>query len=107
MTADRKIHVIANLTGAPGNPLLKRALAAYRKASRNPLSTRKPTEPSGASAAFTLADEVYVALGLPDRLWVYKLTGASSQLRPQDTWPPEIDARYRRSAAPGNGLGLE
>lgn len=94
MTAGREIHPIAIHAGTPTNKLLKRAITAYRKASKHPFATRKPTEPSGASAAFTLADEVYVALDLPDRLWVYKLTGASSQLHLQGTWPPEIDARY-------------
>jgi hypothetical protein len=94
MTAERQIHPLAILAGSPRNPLLKRALAAYRKAVSNPLATRKPIEPSGNSMAFTLSDEVYVVLDLPDRLWVYKLVGARSQLRLQERWPAEVDEHF-------------
>jgi hypothetical protein len=95
MTAKREIHAIAILAGSPGNPLLKRAIAAYRKASSNPLATRKPIEPAGDSAAVIFDDEVYVVLDLPGgRLWVYKLAGTRNQLRLQERWPAEIDEHF-------------
>jgi hypothetical protein len=49
--------------------------------------------------SFTLNDEVYVVLDrLPEKLWVYKVTGTRNQLRLQEHWPAEIDEWFAPSS---------
>jgi hypothetical protein len=95
---DDELEILYILRGSPRNPLLRRAITAYKRSwnAEHPRTFRNgpAPEPGGASASIRTPDgRIWVALDLPAGLRVYS-TSRQGHVRQTGTYPAAIAARY-------------